>query len=102
MYLFKSSAPIFWRFAKGRNAYDMRVGPEEREAEARLMHFKVGFKMQRVKRYRKRKVIICMEQELIEDHGFEAYLLKPQVACMNISYYHSRPHPHSTKETRLI
>ena len=33
----------------------MHVGSEESEAEAKLTHFKVGFKIQTVERYRKRK-----------------------------------------------
>lgn len=45
----------------GWNAYDMHVGSEESEAKAKLTHFKVGFKIQTVERYRKRKAVTCME-----------------------------------------
>ena len=47
MYLSKNSVPIFQRFARdGRNVYDMFVGSEGRELEARKTHCKVGFRKQ--------------------------------------------------------
>lgn len=56
------------------NAYDMHVGSKGSEAEARLTHFKVGFKKQIAHTYRKREAIARMEQELTEGHEFEAHV----------------------------
>lgn len=52
----------------------MHVGSKGSEAEARLTHFKVGFKKQIAHTYRKREAIARMEQELTEGHEFEAHV----------------------------
>lgn len=78
--------------------YDMHVGSEGSEAEARLTHFKVGFKKHIAHTYRKREAIVCMEQELTEGHNFEAHLHFTQhLRTSHYEHYHSRTSPPTTR-----